>query len=86
MDRDRFILSKGHAGAGVYAALAESGFFPRVKLASITRTDPISAAMCRTRASPASRSRPGRSATVCAVGAGMAYAAKLRQARHACSS
>ncbi len=27
-DRDRFILSKGHAGACVYAALAETGFFP----------------------------------------------------------
>lgn len=27
-DRDRFILSKGHAGACVYAALAECGFFP----------------------------------------------------------
>lgn len=26
-NRDRFILSKGHAGAGVYAALAERGFF-----------------------------------------------------------
>ena len=26
-ERDRFILSKGHAGAAVYAALAESGFF-----------------------------------------------------------
>ena len=26
-DRDRFILSKGHAGACVYAALAERGFF-----------------------------------------------------------
>ena len=26
-DRDRFILSKGHAGAGVYASLAEKGFF-----------------------------------------------------------
>ncbi len=26
--RDRFILSKGHAGASIYAALAESGFFP----------------------------------------------------------
>jgi transketolase len=26
-DRDRFILSKGHGGAGVYAALAECGFF-----------------------------------------------------------
>lgn len=27
-ERDRIILSKGHAGASVYAALAESGFFP----------------------------------------------------------
>ncbi len=26
-DRDRFILSKGHAGASIYAALAECGFF-----------------------------------------------------------
>lgn len=26
-ERDRFILSKGHAGAAVYAALAERGFF-----------------------------------------------------------
>ena len=28
-DRDRFILSKGHAGAGVYAALAETGFISK---------------------------------------------------------
>jgi transketolase len=27
-DRDRFILSKGHAGAAVYATLAERGFYP----------------------------------------------------------
>ena len=26
--RDRLIMSKGHAGAAVYAALAETGFFP----------------------------------------------------------
>src|SRR5271154_4164498 len=31
-DRDRFILSKGHACAGLYAALAERGFFPEVWL------------------------------------------------------
>jgi len=31
-ERDRFILSKGHAGAGVYAALAESGFLSKDKL------------------------------------------------------
>jgi transketolase len=28
-DRDRFILSKGHACAALYAVLAECGFFPR---------------------------------------------------------
>ena len=28
-DRDRFVLSKGHAAAGVYAVLAEKGFIPR---------------------------------------------------------
>lgn len=28
-DRDRFILSKGHAAAAIYAVLAERGFFPR---------------------------------------------------------
>lgn len=28
-DRDRFILSKGHGGAAVYAVLAEKGFFPK---------------------------------------------------------
>src|SRR5689334_18392582 len=31
-DRDRFVLSKGHAGAGVYAALAEVGYMPVSKL------------------------------------------------------
>ncbi|MBQ3114606.1 MAG: transketolase [Clostridia bacterium] len=28
-DRDRFVLSKGHAGAAVYSALANKGFIPR---------------------------------------------------------
>ena len=30
--RERFILSKGHACVAVYAALAETGFFPREDL------------------------------------------------------
>ena len=32
VDRDRFILSKGHASAGLYVALAEKGFFPTEQL------------------------------------------------------
>ena len=31
-DRDRFILSKGHAAAVLYAVLAEKGFFPKERL------------------------------------------------------
>lgn len=31
-DRDRFLLSKGHAAIVQYAALAEAGFFPREEL------------------------------------------------------
>ena len=33
-ERDRMILSKGHAGAAIYAALAECGFFPLEELRS----------------------------------------------------
>ena len=32
MDRDRFVMSKGHAAAGLYAALALRGFFSRERL------------------------------------------------------
>jgi len=31
-ERDRFVLSKGHAGAAVYATLAEVGYFPMEQL------------------------------------------------------
>lgn len=31
-DRDRFVLSKGHATAALYAVLAEKGFFPKENL------------------------------------------------------
>jgi len=33
-ERDRLILSKGHAGAAIYAALAETGFFPVAELST----------------------------------------------------
>lgn len=34
-DRDRFVLSKGHACPGLYAALAERGYFPKEELKSL---------------------------------------------------
>jgi transketolase len=36
-DRDRFILSKGHCSGALYATLAETGFFPRERLAEYMR-------------------------------------------------
>ncbi len=34
-DRDRFVLSKGHTAPGLYAALAERGFFPKEDLPTL---------------------------------------------------
>ena len=36
-DRDRFILSKGHAAPLLYAALAESGYFPAEELLTLRK-------------------------------------------------
>jgi transketolase len=38
-DRDRFILSKGHAAPVLYAVLAECGYFPKAELATLRRLD-----------------------------------------------
>ncbi|NLI91071.1 MAG: transketolase [Peptococcaceae bacterium] len=37
-DRDRFVLSKGHAAPVLYAALAERGFFPTEELLQLRKT------------------------------------------------
>ncbi len=40
-DRDRFVLSKGHAAPALYAALAERGFFPRELLGTLRQVNSI---------------------------------------------
>lgn len=37
-DRDKFILSKGHAGYALYAALAKAGYFPEEELRHVGQT------------------------------------------------
>jgi transketolase len=36
-DRDRFILSKGHASSGLYAVLARAGYFPKEELSTFRK-------------------------------------------------
>ncbi len=80
-DRDRFVLSKGHAGAGLYAVLAEKGFFPLKKLLTHYQNG-------SELSGHASHVLPGIEVSTGSLGhglpiaAGMAYAGKLRKARH----
>lgn len=76
-DRDRFVLSKGHACPAWYAALAEKGFFPVEELNTLRKTG------SRLQGHPDMRKTPGVEASTgsegqgLSVGIGMALAAKL---------
>jgi transketolase len=81
-DRDRFILSKGHAGAGVYAALAERGFFPIEKLDSHYRDGSDLSGHVSHKGVPGVELSTGSLGHGLPVGAGMAYAGKLDDKAH----
>jgi transketolase len=79
--RDRFVLSKGHAGAGLYAALAENGFFSVEKLMGHYQNG---SALC----GHVSHELPGVDVSTGALGhglsiaVGMAKSGLLRQSHH----
>lgn len=77
-ERDRFILSKGHAGSGVYAALAEKGFFPTSKLATHYQDGSDLSGHISHKGVPGVELSTGSLGHGLAVGAGMAYAAKMQ--------
>ena len=76
-DRDRFVLSKGHGAPGLYAALAEAGFFPREDLMTLRKLgSPLEGHpnMCRLPGVEASTGSLGQGLS---IGTGHALAAKL---------
>jgi len=81
-ERDRFILSKGHASAILYAALARRGFFPVSDLERWGELD------CHLQGHPDRLKTPGVEMTSgilghgVAVGAGLALAARLKSRRY----
>jgi len=81
-DRDRFILSKGHAGAGVYAALARSGFFSPDKLSTHYRDGSDLSGHVSHKGVPGVELSTGSLGHGLSVGAGMAYGARLDEASH----
>lgn len=81
-ERDRFILSKGHAGASVYATLAEVGFFPLEKLKSHYQDGSDLSGHVSHKGIPGVEISTGSLGHGLSIGAGMAYAAKLNQQKH----
>jgi transketolase len=79
-DRDRFILSKGHAGAGVYAALAERGFFEKERLRSHYQNGSTLSGHVSHKGVPGVELSTGSLGHGLGVGTGMALAAKRQGA------
>jgi transketolase len=81
-DRDRFILSKGHAGAGVYAVLAECGFFPVKELTRHCQDGSNLSGHVSHKGVPGVELSTGSLGHGLSVGTGMAYAAALDGKKH----
>jgi len=67
-DRDRFVLSKGHAAPALYAALAERGFFPVEDLWGLRKIN------SHLQGHPDMRKTPGVEASTGSLGQGLAMA------------
>lgn len=67
-DRDRFVLSKGHASPLLYATLSERGFFPREGLCDFRKID------CRLQGHPDMKGVEGVDMTTGSLGQGLSAA------------
>jgi len=76
-DRDRFILSKGHAAPVLYAALAECGYFPLEWLTTLRKSGACLQGHTDSRLTPGVDMSAGSLGQGLSVGIGMALAAKL---------
>lgn len=70
-DRDRFILSKGHAAPALYATLAEAGYFPVEELATLRKLH------SRLQGHPDCRKLPGVEASTGSLGQGLSIASGI---------
>jgi transketolase len=76
-DRDRFILSKGHAAPILYAALAESGYLPLEELSTLRRPGSCLQGHCDMTATPGVEMSSGSLGQGLSFGIGIALAGRL---------
>ncbi len=77
-DRDRFVLSKGHAGLGWAAALGEKGYFDKAQLKDFNKTGSAFGMHLDTLKVPGCDASTGSLGHGLALALGMAKAAKLK--------
>ena len=70
-DRDRFVLSKGHAAPVLYAALAEAGYFPKDELCTLRKLH------SRLQGHPDCRKLPGVETSTGSLGQGLSISAGI---------
>jgi transketolase len=76
-DRDRFILSKGHAAPAIYSILSDIGFFPKKELSTLRRIGSILQGHPDMRKVPGIDISTGSLGQGLSVAVGMAIAGKL---------
>jgi len=76
-DRDRFVLSKGHAAPVLYATLAEKGYFPREELLKLRKTGAMLQGHPDMKGTPGVDMSTGSLGQGLAAANGMALSAKL---------
>jgi transketolase len=81
-NRDRFILSKGHAASALYAVLAERGFFPRAWLETFAQHGAPLAEQPAPHCAPGVELATGSLGHGLPVGVGMALAARIQKRDH----
>jgi len=69
--RDKFVLSKGHVAPGLYAALAESGYFPKEELLTLRKLG------SRLQGHPVKGKLPGIEMSTGSLGQGMSMSCGL---------
>ncbi|MBN2251898.1 MAG: transketolase [Candidatus Altiarchaeota archaeon] len=77
VDRDRFVLCKGHAAPTLYAALAEAGYFPREELKNLRKFKSMLQGHPDRRKTPGVEFSSGSLGQGLSVACGMAMAGKL---------
>jgi len=81
-DRDRFILSKGHGCAALYAMLAECGFFPKEWLDTYSQNSSRLASIIRHHGVPGVEASTGSLGHGLSIGCGIAMAGKRDSRDH----